>query len=141
MNRDASIIAQNSGGHAANIYGSIIAVRGDDGFDPDLYKDIVSTVFSTALELAGSDVVLEKFDNADQAPAPTSGGGGGGQRGGGGGGGSDSGAGVTLNFGKHRGKTIAQAYSEDPEWIQWAAENSNNNFIRGKISEYLASLG
>lgn len=132
MNRDASIIAQNSGGHAANIYGSIIAVRGDDGFDPDLYKDIVSTVFSTALELAGSDVVLEKFDNADQAPAPTSGGGGGG---------SDHGAGVTLNFGKHRGKTIAQAYSEDPEWIQWAAENSNNNFIRGKISEYLASLG
>lgn len=132
MNRDASIIAQNSGGHAANIYGSIIAVRGDDGFDPDLYKDIVSTVFSTALELAGSDVVLEKFDNADQAPAPTSGGGGGG---------SDHGAGVTLNFGKHRGKTIAQAYSEDPEWIQWASENSNNNFIRGKISEYLASLG
>lgn len=55
------------------------------------------------------------------------------------GGGSDAG-GVVIKFGKMKGKTIAQAHAEEPDYVQWLGESSNNDFIKGKVQEFLGSV-
>lgn len=55
-------------------------------------------------------------------------------------GGDDHGAGITINSGKHKGKTIAQAVAEDPEWATWASASLRNDFLRNKLNDYLATV-
>ena len=38
-----------------------------------------------------------------------------------------------LNFGKHKGKTLAQVKDEDPSWIEWAKENIQREPVAGLL--------
>lgn len=151
-NKEDAIAAQNAGSSAATVYASL----GLSVWDPDLYRQIRLDIFNGTIALAGSNAVVETFEGAQAptplpAPAPqpvqaTTG------PQPAGGASSDNGAGVELKFGKYRGQTIEQVFnitsidskSGEPEgqsWLRWAAENSNNDFIRGKVREFLASKG
>lgn len=46
---------------------------------------------------------------------------------------------VTMPFGKHRGKTLSEIYNEAPDYIEWLAENSNNDDIRFAAENILES--
>lgn len=42
-----------------------------------------------------------------------------------------------MPFGKHRGKTLLGIYNESPDYIEWLAENSNNDDIRNAAIKVL----
>lgn len=44
---------------------------------------------------------------------------------------------VTMPFGKHKGKTLSEIYDEAPDYIEWLAENSNNDDIRDAARKVL----
>lgn len=131
MDRDRSIIAQNAGTTAAAIYN---AVYGAGPWDPETYDAIRLHVFNGTLELAGAGVIVEQFTEAvptTSAPAPRP------QTGSSS---TDNGAGIELNFGKYKGQTIRQVADSGEQgvsWLNWVADESNNNFIKGKADEFL----
>lgn len=134
MDRDRSIIAQNAGTTAAALYN---AVHGDGPWDPVAYDAIRLHVFNGTLELAGATAIVETFSEPSTFPAEsgttvttTQGS-------------SDNGAGVELKFGKYKGKTIADVASTEDGvgWLNWAAANSNNDFIASKAREFLSANG
>lgn len=43
---------------------------------------------------------------------------------------------VALNFGKHKGKTIAQVQKSDPTWLDWVLKNSDNDWIKERINAF-----
>lgn len=141
FSKDHAIIAQNSATAAATIYSAI----GPQEWNKDLYEQIRTDIFSGSIALAGAETIVQTFDAPssvadiarEAAPTPQYGGNGGG------GGFSASGGGTAgatvLKFGKHRGKTIAQVASEDPGWLDWAAQNTNNDFVKTKIREFLSN--
>lgn len=132
FNKDRLIVAQNSATGAATIVASLgltDAVEAVEAFDA-----IRTHIFEGSLALSNGDI------EGQDAPAPRSSGGSYKKSSGGGGQSNDAGAGVSLKFGKYAGKTIEDVYSTDPEYITWLADTSNNDFIKGKASEYLASL-
>jgi len=47
---------------------------------------------------------------------------------------------TTMPFGKHKGKTVEQIYEEDPQYVQWAAENMDNKEWQGRFKSFLDSL-
>ena len=151
--KEYAIIAQNSATAAAAIYSSF----GPNGWDKEVYEGIRTDIFNGTLVLAGAESIVETFESPtsvaqvvketpapaaayNDAPAPSGFGGGGGGGGFSGGGGGGGGAGATvLKFGKHRGKTIAQVAAEDRGWLDWAGENTNNDFVKAKIREFLSA--
>ena len=46
-----------------------------------------------------------------------------------------------MTFGKHKGKTIEQIYSEEEKWLDWALEKLNNEDVKEAIKEYLKTVG
>lgn len=44
-----------------------------------------------------------------------------------------------MPFGKHRGKTLFGIYEEAPDYIEWLADNSNNDDIRDAAKKVLES--
>jgi len=150
FNKEHAIIAQNSATAAANIVAAFIASGNIGGADVlTMFDDFRSHIFNGTLALGGAEMVVETFESPTSvaqavatpptrfpdsfpepsSPAPSFGGGGGG-----------NGAGsVVLKFGKHRGKTIAQVAQEDAGWLTWASENTNNDFVKNKIREFLSS--
>lgn len=134
LDRDKSIIAQNAGTTAAAIFNNLY-----DQWDPAAYDAIRLHVFNGSLELAGVETVVEVFTSADvdpvatrgfDAPAATNGN-------------DDHGAGVALRFGKYKGQTIAQVAqtADGVGWLNWAARESNNDFIQKKAKEYIEANG
>jgi len=144
LDRDSSIIAQNAGTIAANIYGSLVAQRGDTSFDPEEYEAIRLHVFQGTLSLAGAETVVEVFEGAgytagagvandpgankfrQAADAVPSGGG-------------KPDGNFVVNFGKHRGKTLDAINAVDRGWLEWVARESNNEFVKGRVAKYLAA--
>lgn len=137
FSKDHAIIAQNSATAAATIYSAI----GPQEWSKELYEQIRTDIFSGSISLAGAETIVQTFDAPasvadivrEAAPAPQSNGGGFSASGGG-----TAGA-TVLKFGKHRGKTIAQVASEDPGWLDWASQNTNNDFVKTKIREFLSN--
>ena len=137
FNKDHAIIAQNSATAAATIYAAI----GPQEWSTELYERIRTDIFNGSIGLAGAETIVQTFEAPtsvadiarEAAPAPQSTGGGFSTSGGG-----TAGA-TVLKFGKHRGKTIAQVASEDPGWLDWAAQNTNNDFVKTKIREFLSN--
>jgi hypothetical protein len=154
FNKEHAIIAQNSATAAANIVAAQIQA-GVGSLDPmaafDTYR---AHIFNGTLTLGGAEMIVETFESPTsvaqavatpptrfpdsfpepEAAQPSYGGGGNGGSGGGNGAGS-----VVLKFGKHRGKTIAQVSQEDAGWLTWASENTNNDFVKNKIREFLSA--
>jgi hypothetical protein len=142
FSKDHAIIAQNSATAAATIYSAI----GPQEWSKELYEQIRTDIFSGSIALAGAETIVQTFDApasvadiareaapAGEKPFPQSNGGGFSASGGG-----TAGA-TVLKFGKHRGKTIAQVASEDPGWLDWASQNTNNDFVKTKIREFLSN--
>ena len=128
-NKDNAIAAQNAGSTAAQLY-QVVAVPGQP-FNATLYNEIRTEVFNGTLALAGAGAVVEVTEGSPpvggyNSSGPSSSGGGR----------TDPGS-VDVKFGKHRGKTFDQINLEDREWIEWAAENSNNEFIKRVAREFL----
>ncbi len=135
FSKDHAIIAQNSATAAATIYSAI----GPQEWNKDLYEQIRTDIFSGSIALAGAETIVQTFDapasvgEIVREAAPQSNSGGFSASGGG-----NAGA-TVLKFGKHRGKTIAQVASEDAGWLDWASQNTNNDFIKTKIREFLSN--
>lgn len=51
----------------------------------------------------------------------------------------DAGAGIIMKFGKYAGRSIGDVYESDSEYITWLSEKSNNDFLRNKATEFIAS--
>lgn len=139
MDRDRSIIAQNAGTTAANLIGSAVqagtlAPASLDELTVE-FEQLRLAVFNGTLELAGAEMVVETFSGGGGAtepsfdqPAPS-----------GGGGGSKPNADVEVKIGKHKGKTIGQIAAEEPDWLEWAGQNLNNDWLKSRIREFLAA--
>ena len=46
---------------------------------------------------------------------------------------------VEVKFGKYKGQTIGQIAAHDKNWLEWAGENTTNDFMKRKIGEFLAA--
>lgn len=149
FSKEHAIIAQNSATVAAALVGP--------GATVEQFEEVRRQVFNGTLALAGAESVVEAFESptsvAQAVAAPTypqaapayepfpqpspsfdpSGPGG-----------------VELKFGKYKGQTIAQVWADptpDPRsgepagrgWLEWAAANTNNDFVKSKIREFLAT--
>lgn len=152
FNKEHAIIAQNSATAAANIVSALIASGSTGGADAlSVFDEFRTHIFNGTLTLGGAEMIVETFESPtsvaqavatpptrfpDSFPEPEAA-----QPsyGGGGGGGNSGAGGVVLKFGKHRGKTIAQVAQEDAGWLTWASENTNNDFVKNKIREFLSA--
>lgn len=129
FNKDRAIIGQNAATAAATL------LQGT-GAGYDEFEAVRTAIAEGSLAFADGVVAGQTEAQAVTASRPTTGyksSGGGGQS-------SDSGAGIAFKFGKHAGSTIAEVYGTDSKYIEWIAETSNNEFMRGKAVEYLASV-
>lgn len=137
FDRDRAITAGNS----ANVAGTIVAAlirSGQVSLDAieGTFERLHVVVFNSNIGLAGAETVVETFEGSPAAapaaevvsiprpaakPSPS--------------GSGDPGT-VVLKFGKHSGKTIAQVFDEDPGWLEWASENTNNDFVKSRINEF-----
>lgn len=132
---DRAIAAQNAGGSASTIYAALVSNRGDTEFDAAEFDRIRQHIFDgTVKEFPGGGEQSAE-DNLRSMTQPQSAG----DVSGGEGGSADPGE-IVLNFGKHRGKTVAQAYAEDSGWVEWAADKANNQFVKRIANEFLAQV-
>ncbi len=56
---------------------------------------------------------------------------------------SDNPGDIVFNFGRNDGKTIADVYRDDPEYLTWLTEqdsNSRRNWIRQKAQDFLDTV-
>ena len=127
FNTQLAIMAQNSATAAATVVAALVASGDADAFNA--FEDIRTAIFEGTLALADGEIegVTENAGGFRSS--------GGGTRP------DDAGAGVPIKFGKYQGKTIAEVYAEDAGYIKWLAREGNNDFLRGKAAQYLASLG
>lgn len=142
LDRDRSIIAQNAGTTAANLLSAAINSGAIQPRDADEllseFDSLRTAVFNGTLTLAGAEAVVERFEGGPapaaassgySAPAPS-------------GGGSLPNADVEIKVGKHRGQTIGQVYDSGADgvsYLEWASEKLNNDWLRGRIAEFLAA--
>lgn len=147
--KDRAIAAQNALTSAATVYAAIVAQRGDVEFNPDEFDSIRQYMFNGTLDLATSgqgvtssrsaaERVKDAFPGAEEAEQERP------QRGGSNGrrpssNGDDAGS-IDIRSGKHRGKTIAQVYEEEPTYLDWVIDKSPNKFLRDKVEEFLATV-
>lgn len=129
--KDRAIIAQNSATAAATLLAG-------KPFDQAEYERVRTAIFEGSLALANGGGTVQRVQEAfvgstvvepeaqpAPAPRPTN---------------QNDPATLVLKFGKHRDKTIGQVDAEgDRSWLEWAAENSSNEFVAKRIAAYLAS--
>ncbi|MGZ4518796.1 MAG: exodeoxyribonuclease X C-terminal domain-containing protein [Mycobacteriaceae bacterium] len=136
FSKDRAIIAQNATGAAATIVAALLSK--DDTVEDAvaLFNTVRTDIFEGSLSLAdgvieGQTEAAPRRSSTSRSPRTT---------GSGGGRSDDAGAGVKLKFGKYAGRSIEDVYGEDAEYIEWLADTSNNEFIKGKAGEFLASV-
>jgi len=147
LDRDLSIIAQNAGSTAAAILGP---VQGDLNEYLAAYDHVRQHVFSGTLALAGGQQPLSVAQVAASlgatpvaaAPAPAAPAAP-----------AAAPAGVpfadeVVNFGKHRGKTLAaidaipadsKGQNSGRSYLEWLRDNTNNAGMKSKVTAYLAA--
>lgn len=138
LDKDRSIIAQSAGKDAAELVKAIF-VPGDANPEDvfQVYNDLKTSIFNSTLALAAAESVVERFEGDEPAPARTSRPSSGGARRSGGGGGDA--ATLEVRSGKYAGRTLGDIYEEDPDYVEWLAEKSNNTFLKNKAREFLAA--
>lgn len=142
MDRDRSIIGQNAGTTAAALLttavqaGVVAPATLDDLLET--YDTIRTSVFNGSLALAGAQSVVEKFEpgydpssdvGRDRLQSVPTGGG-------------KPHADVEVKVGKYRGKTIGAIYDlgeDGAGWLEWASQNLSNDWLKGRIAEFLAA--
>lgn len=133
--KDIRIVAQNAGTSAATIYAALATQRGDTDFNKADYDDIRDHIFSGSLSLGTEATVGAAFGT----PEPTATEVANGQVNNDGGALGD----LVLKYGKYRGKTLDEVHDLGDEgvgWLEWAAEKTNNDFMKSRIQSYLASV-
>lgn len=126
--KERAIAAQNSATAAAAVYAAELSSTGGT-FDATRYEDIRTAIFNGTIDLAGIEAVVVALESHEprtasgSAPssAPRSTGG-------------RPNADFKLNFGKNRGKTLAEI---EDDYLEWVVQNSNNDFAVSKVREYL----
>lgn len=103
-----------------------LAASGID--DLDAFRAIRDELYSDLLAIQQAEIDAEA-DEAGEKPKAT----------------ASNGAGspgaVVLNFGAHKGKTIAEVYSEKPGYVKDFLTKSRNEFIAAKATAFVAALG
>lgn len=140
FSKDHAIIGQNAATAAANVYAALVGQGYYGGWDVEVYEEIRKDIFNGSVALAGAEAVVESMESSTPARgrgsyqrSNTS------QRraSGSDGDSSDNPATLVINSGKHEGKTLAEAYADDPDWFDWAADNLKNDFLRKKVVAFL----
>lgn len=143
LDRERSIIAQNAGTTAANIVGAAAGLGLIEASTIDelleTFDNVRTAVFNGTLAFAGAESVVESFEGGG-SPEPA-------RRSAPSGGGATSGGGrphadVEIKVGKYRGKTIGQVFDSGADgvsWLEWASETLNNDWLKGRIGEFLAA--
>lgn len=132
FNKDRAIIAQNSATAAAAILANMTTDSLEDTLA--LFDAVRTHIFEGSLALAESNepttTASTGFGNRGGFTKPSNGGGS-----------NDAGAGVVMKFGKYAGRSIGDVYETDSDYIVWLSEKSNNDFLKTKATEFLASRG
>ena len=128
---DASIIAQTSAKITAElVIGGVVNL--------DEFADNASMVFNTIIGLAGAESLVEILENQSK-------------RGGGGGNYSRkpkasyesdpnlAPSDVVVNFGKFRGQTVGSILDQEPEYVEWLAQNANHADVKTAAAALVAS--
>lgn len=133
FSKDHAIIAQNS----ATVTAAILSNMETGSLEETLalFDTIRKHVMEGTLALADVEGVTPQQSGGFKKSFTRSSGGGSYS------GGDDAGAGVVMKFGKYAGRTIGDVYESDSEYIVWLSEKSNNDFLRTKATEFLASRG
>lgn len=130
--RQLVIIVQNAASAAA----TLVAGRADLSLTD--FANTHRTVFESSMAIinsntssASADVVAEEFETAPTPrPRRTSSG-------------TQDPLSMELSFGKHRGQTIGSVLEQGDDgvsYIEWVAENSNNDVVRVAAKQALASV-
>lgn len=139
FDRERGIAAQNAGTTAANLVASAVAAGTLAPASVDElvieFEQLRTTVFQGTLALAGAETIVETFESpttpaADSFDAPAVAPAASGAR---------PHADVAVKIGKHKGKTIGQIFQEDEGWLEWASQNVSNDWLKGRIREFLAA--
>lgn len=128
FSKEHAIIAQNAATAAATLLqGTSVTM--------EQFEEVRTSIFQGSLALAGAESVVQVFEGetatAPKAPAqpapstPSNSSGGPGE--------------VVVNFGKHRGKTIAAIANEDESYIEWLSNEANNDYIKNMAKKFLAA--
>lgn len=138
LDKDRSIIAQSAGKDAAELTKALIGAGEVNSLNAiDVYDNLKTAIFNSTLALAGAQAVVESFEGnssyESSAPAqlqsvPT--------------GGGRPHADVEVKVGKYRGKTIGAIFDSGEDgagWLDWASKNLSNDWLKGRISEFLAA--
>lgn len=137
---DVQIAVLNASTVAGNVAAALIAANLIN--ESDITDFLVGTQEALVRGTFGliAALEIEELFAAPTAAAPARAGGYSRPSGGGGGRADDNGAGFPIKFGKHAGKTLAQAYQTDPDWVEWTSREGKG-VLQQKASEYLASIG
>lgn len=128
FSKEHAITAQNAATAAATL------LQGKD-VTMEQYEEVRTSIFQGSLALAGAETVVQVFEgetavapapSSQPAPSsPTSNSGGPGE--------------VVVNFGKFRGKTIAQIAEADESYLEWLSNEANNDYIKNMAKRFLAA--
>lgn len=134
--KDNAIIGQNAATAAATVVAALVGSGDILGVAEAItaFSDIRTAIFEGSLACAG-------VESPDEVPADAPRRSGGFPRRASGGGNANPGE-VVINFGKHKGKTIAGLAAEGDEgreYVEWLAASSNNDFIKKVTREFLAA--
>lgn len=114
--KDRAIVAQNAATAAGAIVASIITANPKHPTTVEsaltLFDRVRTHIFNGGMELAGG--------MPTGAVTP-----------------DDPGS-VVFNYGKNKGKTVAQAHAEDPTYITWVIDKGNNDYMRDACKAFLA---
>lgn len=102
-----------------------LAANGID--DLDAFRAIRDELYSDLLGIQQAEIDAEADETAEKPKAASNGAG--------------SPGAVVLNFGAHKGKTIAEVYSEKPGYVKDFLTKSRNEFIAAKATAFVAALG
>lgn len=130
--KQLAIIVQNAASAAANI----VATQGLPVVDfVEIHRMVLDSSLSLISTFGGgttsAEVVKEEFQEARPAPRRTNQGG------------TQDPLSMELSFGKHRGQTIGDVLTQGDDgvsYIEWVAENSNNDTMRAAAKQALASV-
>lgn len=150
---ELAIIAQNSATAAATIVAATVTPDLSDDDIIEFFDRVREHIFESSVMLAGAESVVEVMENP---PKKSWGGNKGGGRSSGGSsrGGSKSGgrsnsrpapstdiaddpADTELSFGKYNGKTLGYIARKDEGYLEWLAENAQEEALRDAATEVL----
>lgn len=123
-----SIVAQNAANVAAILVGNLTVEDTDDLLAK--FETIRNAVFRNTIALAETDTPPDRqsstFTRRTGSPPRRTGG-------------QDNPGDLIIRFGKHAGRTVAEVYELEPDYLTWMADNYKNDGVRETVARFLAS--